>query len=86
MRYAGKSGEKMKVITNKTVIDEWSIIHFITGFILARLKVNIIIIGIVVIIFEIIEPYFPKLHGNESHINVVSDCIIGFIGALIGRV
>jgi len=79
---------------NVKAIDGWSPIHWVCGFILAYIflkwGLGLIHIVIAILFWELIEYIWLSkslfgrlgLNGKEAGINIVSDIVFGFIGAL----
>ena len=77
-------------------IDEWSPIHWVCGFILAFMLLKwgfgLIHIVMAILFWEVLEYLWLSkslfgrlgLNGKEAGINIMSDIIFGFIGALFG--
>ena len=61
-------------------IDYWSVLHFIWGWVLYA-KFNVWLALVIIIGYELIEPYFIGFKP-EGNIDTVWDIIITFVGYL----
>ena len=85
-------GQKERGKREEAPIDLWSIVHFLSGFLLGILLnllgfsvlTGFIIAAIILILWEIIE---PKIWSgwNESWKNIIADIIIGLLGFLVAK-
>ena len=64
----------------------WSVVHFIVGFILwKKFKLDIKLVLLIVIGFEIIEPLFPNLFLGETAVDQLWDIVISLAGYFIAK-
>ena len=64
----------------------WSAVHFIVGFILwKKFKLDIKLVLLIVIGFEIIEPLFPNLFLGETAVDQLWDIVIALAGYFIAK-
>jgi len=74
--------------TDTVPVDIWSLAHFLVGLILGILGLSLPVTLVLLIIWEIIEPYICEWLGlpyDEIPINILMDIIIGLLGWLIGQ-
>jgi len=87
---------KKKSKKNYSLIDCWSINHFLSGMIIAVILIKssfvfaISIALFVMILWEFFEPYFLfkyvyKTEFLETFRNQVSDIVVGLLGFLLAR-
>ncbi len=64
----------------------WSVVHFIIGFILwKKFKLDIKLVLLIVIGFEIIEPLFPNLFLGETAVDQLWDIVMSLLGYFIAK-
>ena len=75
-----------KIFESKYVyLDVWSIVHFITGYLLwSVFNLEAAIVFILIVLYEIIEPALPFFRP-ETKVDAIWDVIIRMIGYYIAR-
>lgn len=75
------------IIDNPIIfLNIWAIVHFIVGFILyKKFKLDIKLVLLLVIGFEVLEPLFPNLFLGETAVDQLWDIITALLGYFIAK-
>jgi len=83
----------MIIEENKSVLDKWSIIHSLVGYIAGKKNINFKWFLTAIISYEIFEyaieyPHGSKIFGTvrpESGVNLISDLVLGVVFYKLGN-
>ena len=78
---------RIVIIDNKVIyLQIWSLVHFFVGFLLWKLfKLDIKIVLILLIGFELIEQFLPVIGDPETIIDTLWDVITGLLGYFVAK-